>query len=100
MVSFRPTGSSKRLEVPASEGSSTSSGSSAVEAAGPPTPDGGEAATGAAAAASSRSKFWPTQAEVDAVLLLLSAEDREACDAAMTNRCALGAWVRRGAGAL
>ena len=83
-----------RVQLPASDPDassrrrSSSKSGSAVDVAGPPTPDGGEAATGAAAAASSGSKYWPIQAEVDAVRLLVSEEDREACDMAMANRCA------------
>ena len=93
MVSFRLPGSkAARLHVTPKEkddDASSSSSQSVAESplAGPSTPDGiGGGAAEPGAAAALHKKYWPSTEEVQAVLDLLSKEDREQCDEDMANR--------------
>lgn len=83
MVRFSLPGN--KLVMPGDDdNASNSSGSQLEGVAGPTTPDaGGEGV----AAADDKRRYWPSEAEVAAVLERLSEEDRAMCDAAMANRC-------------
>ncbi|KAI7844799.1 hypothetical protein COHA_001679 [Chlorella ohadii] len=80
MVRFSLPG--KKLVTPGDDDDASSSSGSAIE--GPLTPDA-VAATDSSEA-SKKSRYWPSEAEVAAVLERLSEQDREMCDAAMANR--------------
>lgn len=88
MVRFSLPG--KKLVTPGDDDDASSSSGSAIE--GPLTPDA-VAATDSSEA-SKKSRYWPSEAEVAAVLERLSEQDREMCDAAMANRCAAAGGVR------
>ena len=91
MVRFSLPG--KKLVTPGDDDDASSSSGSALEGLGPTTPDAGEPAATESAA---KRKYWPSDAEVAAVLERLSEQDRGMCDEAMANR-----WGhRQGGGAL
>lgn len=90
-VSFAPSSSKdvdesqEALEAAAS--TSTGSGSLDTPLEGPATPAGTPDDGGTlAATAAGMPRYWPSDAEVQAVLGLLSEEDRQLCDEAMCNR--------------
>ena len=75
---------------------SVSSGSLVEGLEAPTTPDA--APDAAASGAATKTKYWPTEEEVAAVLDRLPDEDRAQCDAAMANRCGgrVQGWSRAG----
>lgn len=87
MVRFSLPG--KKLVTPGDDDDASSSSGSALEGLGPATPDAGEPA----ATETAKRKYWPSDAEVAAVLERLSEQDRGMCDEAMANR-----WVLLGGG--
>ena len=90
MVRFALPG--KKIVTPGDDDDASSSSGSQLEGLGPATPDAGGAA---AADPSAKRKYWPSDAEVAAVLEALPDEDRGACDAAMANRWADGRGLER-----